>query len=271
MKNSSVAKNLRYLALGVLIFGPLTYFAPYVVITYAAFGIYDVTRNSALDTFVLRRYFMGNGILTWLLSPINTLFDLLALPYLNKGVYSLSDLPSGHRKEVERLISISKQENLAERLAERAKDFPRAMIFFKWYGQNVDTFLKVPAFHEKWHYVQTIGISVFNKKVSTSKHFGPLRATFRVLYNINEIDDLSAYIVVGDVTSYWADNKLFIFDDTLMHQSVNNTDQTRYCLFVDIVRPSLFSLPYIAVVRTVRFFARSLNYLFYKNWKVLRR
>lgn len=271
MSRSPWMKNLRYLALGILIFAPLAYFAPYVVATYAIFGLYDVTRNTALDGFVVRRYFMGNGVLTWLLSPLNTLFDLLALPYFNKGVYELNDLPPGHRQEVERLIAISKQENLAKRLEERAKEFPRAMIFFKWYGQNVDTFLDVPAFHEKWRYVQTIGISVFNKKVSTSKHFGPLRATFRVLYNINDIDDLSTYIVVGDVTSYWADNKLFIFDDTLMHQSVNNTDQTRYCLFVDIVRPSLFSFPYIVVVRTVRFFARSMNYLFYRNWKVIGR
>ncbi len=145
------------------------------------------------------------------------------------------------------------------------------MIFFKWYGKNVDTIIDVPAFHEKWKYIQTIGVSVFNKKVSTSRHFGPLRATFRVLYNLNDIEDKSAYIVVGDTVSYWSENKLFIFDDTLMHQSVNGTDRTRYCLFVDMVRPAPSAAPFVGVVHAIRFFASGFNSIFYKNWIVLKR
>ena len=122
------------------------------------------------------------------------------------------------------------------------------MIFFKWYGENIDTFVNAPAFHRPWKYVQTIGVSVFNKKVSTSKHFGPIRPTLRILYNLNDIDDNSAYIVVGNVTHYWKDGKLFIFDDTLMHQSFNESDKIRYCLFVDMLRPSPLPGP-IALVR----------------------
>jgi hypothetical protein len=55
------------------------------------------------------------------------------------------------------------------------------MVFFKWYGVNVDTFVDIPAFHQKWKHVRTIGVSIFRRKVSTAKHFGYLRATFRVL------------------------------------------------------------------------------------------
>jgi beta-hydroxylase len=29
-----------------------------------------------------------------------------------------------------------------------------------------------------------------------------------------------------------------MFDDTLLHRSVNDTDETRYCAFIDILRPS---------------------------------
>src|SRR5262249_13970179 len=60
----------------------------------------------------------------------------------------------------------------------------------------------------------------------------------RILYNLNDINDRSAYIEVGKTINYWSENKLFIFDDTLLHESVNDTNQTRYCLFVDIVRPT---------------------------------
>ena len=82
-------------------------------------------------------------------------------------------------------------------------------------------------------------MSIFNKKQSTGKHFGPLRVTLRVLYNVNDITDPNVYIRVGNHTHQWRNGKLFIFDDTLQHQSCNESDGVRYCLFVDILRPSL--------------------------------
>lgn len=145
------------------------------------------------------------------------------------------------------------------------------MIFFRWYGVNVDTFLDIPEFHQPWKYIQTIGVSVFNKRVSTSKHFGFVRASLRVLYNLNDMKDNSAYIVVGDTTSYWRENKLFIFDDTLLHQSFNETDQTRYCMFVDIVRPTPFPRLMSSVVTGVRLLSQSFKFIYYKHWKVIDR
>ena len=66
-------------------------------------------------------------------------------------------------------------------------------------------------FAQPWNYIQTIGVSVFNKKVSTSKHFGFMRATFRILYNLNDMNDRFAYIVVGDKISYWRDEQAIHF------------------------------------------------------------
>jgi aspartyl/asparaginyl beta-hydroxylase (cupin superfamily) len=255
--------------LGVLC--PFAYFFPKIAIVYAVCGAYDVSRNKGLNLSTLRRYFIGNGFGTWVLSPFNTLLDLLSLPYINKGVYHLEDLPSAYRDEVERLIGIAKEQNLVARLEERAKEFPRTMIFFRWYGVNVQTFLDVPAFHQEWKYIQTIGVSVFNKKVSTSKHFGYLRASLRILYNLNDMNDRSAYIEVGDEISYWCDDKLFIFDDTLLHNSANETNQTRYCLFVDMVRPTPFPGFMRAVIAVVRFLTQSFKFVYYKNWKLLER
>ncbi|HWK96200.1 MAG TPA: aspartyl/asparaginyl beta-hydroxylase domain-containing protein [Pseudolabrys sp.] len=246
----------------------LLYFLPKLTLFYAACGLYDVGRNRPINGFLLKQYFVGNGVLTWLLSPINILLDILSLPYINKGIYKLDDLPGPWRDEVTRLIHVATREKLVEQLEQRATD-GRTMIFFKWYGENRDTFIKVPEFHEQWNYIQTIGVSIFNKKVSTSKHFGPLRPTLRVLYNLNDITDRSAYITVGDHAHYWQDEKLFIFDDTLMHQSINETDKVRYCLFVDMVRPSLATAllrPAIAMVNQV---FRRANHIFYNKWKVI--
>jgi len=262
---------LKRIVFPLAVFVPLGYFLPKLTLFYALCGIYDVSRNPGLNGDVLRRYFLGNGTLLWLLSPFNILMDLLTLPHINKGVYRLEDLPAAYQEEVKLLIEVAQKENLVAQLEERSKEFPRTMIFFKWYGVNVDTFLNIAAFHQPWKYIQTIGVSVFNKKVSTSQHFGFLRATLRILYNLNDIDDRSAYITVGDKTNYWCENKLFIFDDTLMHQSFNETDKTRYCLFVDMIRPTLFPDLLVSAVSLIRALSRSVNFIFYQNWRVIER
>jgi hypothetical protein len=236
----------------------------------AAAGAYDVARNRNLDESVVKRYFVGNGILTWVLSPLNALFDLLSLPYVNKGIYKLEDLPKPYQEEIQSLIDAAVSEDLVGKLESTAEARSRTMAFFKWYGSNVNTVVDIPAFHKPYKYIKTIGVSVFNKKQSTSKHFGPLRPTLRVLYNINQMHDKLAYIEVGDVKHYWQDDKLFIFDDTLMHQSFNETEQARYCLFVDILRPSRIPGVFAAIVDAVQFCLRGVNYMFYKNWDVVK-
>jgi hypothetical protein len=252
-------------------FGLFIFFLPKTALLYVICGAYDVSRNSGLSATTLRRYFIGNGFFTWVVSPFNCLLDLLSLPYVNKGVYRLDDLPPAYRDEVTRLIQAANESNLVAQMEEASKQHPRTMAFFRWYGVDQNTFLNAPALRQPWQYIETIGISVFNKKVSTSKHFGYLRASLRILYNLNDMTDDSAYIVVGEETNYWRENKLFIFDDTLLHQSFNETDQTRYCLFVDMIRPTPFPAVMRAVVSAVRVLTQSFKFVYYQNWKVIER
>jgi len=111
---------------------------------------------------------------------------------------------------------------------------------------------------------------VFNTRERTSWHFGPLRLTLRVLFNLDPVDSRDAYIQVDDGTHHWIDAPLFIFDDTFMHQSVNDVEQVRYCLFMDIVRPTRLPALFDAAVHVVSFFSGSFQRMFYKNWSFLR-
>lgn len=263
--------TLRRILVPVCVWGPIAYFLPKLALFYAACGIYDVSRNTPLKLSTVRRYFLGNGVLLWMLSPINVLIDLLSLPYVNKGVYKLDDLPPDYQEEVCRLMKVTDEADLVRRVEERSKQHKRAMFFWRTYGVNLESVVDVPAFQEPWKYVQSIGLSVFNKKVTTSAHFGWLRPTFRLLYNINDIKDKSAYIVVGDKTSYWCDHKLFIFDDTLMHLSANDTDQLRYCMFVDILRPSYVPWALRAIVALEGFVGRKLKLIEFSGWTLVQR
>ncbi len=260
---------LRRVLFPACVLAPFAFVFPKIALFYAVCGAYDVSRNTDLKLSTLRRYFIGNGFLLWMLSPINIVLDLLSLPYVNKGVYRLEDLPPAYQNEVKRLIVVADDADLPRRVEERSKEHRRMMLFWRSYGVASKTIVDVSGFSEPWKYIKTIGLSVFNKKITTSPHFGWLRPTLRVLYNVNDIKDKSAYIVVGDTTSYWRDNKLFIFDDTLLHLSANETDQLRYCMFVDILRPSPFPRVMAAVVAFEGYLNARLKLITLSGWTLV--
>ena len=261
--------SLRRVLFPLCVLAPFAFFFPKIALFYALCGAYDVSRNTGLKLSTLRRYFIGNGFLVWMLSPINILLDLFSLPYINKGVYRLEDLPPDYQDEVRRLIRVTDEAGLVSQVAERSKEHRRMMLFWRCYGINSKTIVDVPGYYEPWKYIKTIGLSVFNKKITTSPHFGWLRPTLRVLYNVNDIKDESAYITVGETTSYWRDNKLFIFDDTLLHLSANETDQLRYCMFVDILRPSPFPRVMAAVVALEGYLNTKLKLISLSGWTLV--
>lgn len=246
------------------------YFMPKVLVFYVCCGLIDVLRNSRRNLATLDRYFTGNGFFTWLLSPFNLVMDLLSLPFRNKGVYQLADLPQGYQDEINQVIETAHRRNIIGALEEKVHDKKRGMMFFKWYGKNIQTSIDIPEFHQDYKYIRTIGVSVFNKRQSTGKHFGPLRVTLRVLYNINPIEDHNIYIKVGNRTHYWHENQLFIFDDTLQHQSCNESDAVRYCLFVDTLRPSHFPAVTGGILFCVRLLIARLNFLFFQHWTFIK-
>lgn len=247
----------------------LLYFFPFVTSAFILCGVWDVSRNRGLDASVFKQYFLKNGIGTWLASPLNILLDILALPYRNKGVYELKDLPTAYQAEIGGLLKKADDAGLVDLLESKTRGLPRAMYFFKWYGRNQETSIEIPAFHDKYKFIRTIGVSAFRERESTSRHFGPFRASLRVLYSLNPITDENVYIKVGPVENRWKDKRLFIFDDTFLHQSFNEADDPRYVLFVDIIRPSYLPFVFDFAVSLIRIFFKGINGVFYKNWKLL--
>ena len=245
-------------------------FLPYTLLVAVAVGLLDAGRNRPWRVSTFDRYFYGNGVFTWLLAPFNLLMDVLCLPYRNRGIYKLEQLPAGHQAEIRELIEAAHKRDLVGQLAAKLGDKKRGMIFWQWYGKALPTTVDVPEFSKRYRYIRTVGCSIFNKKASTGKHFGPLRVTLRVLYNVNDITDPNVYVQVGDHVHRWRDGKLFIFDDTLMHQSVNESDGVRYCLFVDIVRPSPVPWLLSGVLTGIRLAMAPFRAVFYKHWAFLK-
>ena len=263
--NPRVARKLAIAAV-VLVVG--FYFIPVVTLIWLAAGLVDVMRNTRRDALLFERYFLGNGIPTWLLSPFNLLVDLIS--YRNKGVWKLTDLPPEWQSELNEVLEVFRVRR-DEIIADIDKTFEsgrRGMYVFMWYGKRSPN--NIAEFDRPFRYIRTIAVSVFSGKESTSFHYGPLRLTLRVLYNLTPVRHDGIFIECQGVKHYWHDDPLYIFDDTLMHRSVNQYDARRYCVFIDIMRPTPFPGVLSALIVLVSLAVEQFKAVFYKNWKMLR-
>lgn len=263
-------KRIRRFAVVLVILIPAAWFVPVPTAILVASGAADLLRHRRLSVRLVEQYFTGNGILTWLLSPLNLLADLLS--HRNRGVFRLADLPPGHQAEIEACTRalVRHAAEVKAHVAATLAGNRRGMFTFQWYGEPQSPALRIPAFEQDYRYIKTIALSVFNTRERTHWHFGPLRLTFRVLFNLDPIASREVFIEVDDRIHYWMDEPLFIFDDTFFHRSTNDVDQVRYCLFMDIVRPNRCPALFNVAVRAVRIVSGSFQKMFYKNWKFLR-
>ena len=264
------SKRARRIVCFVVVLAPAIYFAPVVTLILLLCGVIDVGRHRNITYELIEKYFMGNGIGTWLLSPLNLVADLLSLA--NPGVHKLEGMPAEHRREIEACVRefVANGERVKAHMAEKLKQTKRGMLTFKWFSVRQDTELRIAAFERDYRYIKTIAVSAFNTRESTSRHFGPLRLTLRVLYNLEPADSKEVFIEVDGRPHYWVDEPLFIFDDTLFHRSVNDVDGVRYCLFMDIVRPNYSRPAFNVAVGVVSVIAGSFKRLFYQNWSFMR-
>ena len=246
------------------------YFYPPALIAYLATGAYDVLRHGRDLAATFHQYFLINGTLTWYLSPLNTLIDLLSLPYINKKIYTLADFPEAYRQEIREVTAGCPTDEIIAEVRRRSRDDQRTMLIYKWYGFN-NPAADCKLFQKKFKYVLTIGVSTFAPQTKTSRHFGWLRAGIRVLYNIGPAPDEGAYIIVNGRRHTWCkDGPLFSFDDTVLHQSFNLTDKERHCLFIDVVRPSLVPALLRNLVKCMGFFGKRMPFLTKSsNWRVI--
>ncbi len=259
-------KLIRKLAIAIPVLVVALYFIPIITIVFLVCGLIDVLRNDRKDQRLFTLYFMGNGMFTWLLSPFNLLVDLLS--YRNPGVWKLEQFPPDYQREVNEILDVFKARK-QEIIADIDANFGagrRGMYVYQWYGKHkIDN---VAEFNKDFKYVKTIAVSVFSGRESTSWHFGPLRLSLRVLYNLIPVN-AEIFVQCGNVKNYWHDNPLFIFDDTLLHRSVNEYDGRRYCVFMDIVRPSPVPGLISALLALVSVSVERINSIFYKNWKMI--
>ncbi|NVK34962.1 MAG: aspartyl/asparaginyl beta-hydroxylase domain-containing protein [Rhodobacteraceae bacterium] len=261
------AKSIRRLARVVIPLAILIWLVPWLALFFVVCGILDLARHKRFDPALIAKYFSGNGLLTWLLSPVNLFFDLISKR--NHYRMQLSEFPDEERAEIEGMLKVfdTRRDEILADLQGRMDGKRRGMVFYRWYDQPAD--LSIPEFNRDFKYVKTIGVSIFNGQEKTSLHFGPLRLTIRLLYNLTTRQSDEIFIEANGEKHYWHDDPLYIFDDTIQHRSVNGEDGLRACVFVDVLRPSAFTRFQNGAVKVCNVLLSGVNRVFYKNWDMI--
>lgn len=263
----STKKAIKRFAIAVPVLAVLLYFIPVLTLILIGCGLIDVGRNKGKTRLMYRRYFMGNGIPTWLLSPFNLLIDLVSRR--NPGVHTLADFPDEYRHEIETVLNTFKhrQDEVIKDIDEAFGEGRRGMYVYRWFGKKQNE--SIDAFNGDFKYVKTIAVSVFSGKESTTWHYGPLRLSYRILLNLTPVETDKIFIECNGQKHYWHENPLFIFDDTLFHRSVNELDAKRYCVFMDVARPSYVPQIVDLLLGVVSAIADRVKAIFYKNWRMI--
>lgn len=235
-------------------------------------GLFDILRHRHRDWTLWQRYFSGNGFTTWLVSPFNLFLDLISSK--NPGVYALSDFSEPARAEIETVLDTFKTHRGAvidaidaEMAATAGASERRGMFLYRWYGRRYNR--GIEALNGSFDHVRTIAVSVFDGKERTNFHFGPMRMTIRVLYNLTPVEGKDVFIECDGVTHYWSEDPLFMFDDTFMHRSVNDHEGRRYCVFLDVLRPSPLPGCLRILEVPISLVATAFKTIYYRRWKML--
>ena len=264
---TSLKKILKRVAIAAPIVILGMYFVPMLFGFFLITGLIDVIRNKDRNQLLFSRYFLGNGIPTWLLSPFNLLVDLVC--FRNPGIYTLDDFPADYRAEIDGVLNVfrARRDEIIAEVDAKFEKGRRGMYVYRWYGKPFND--GVAEFNRDFKFLKTIAVSVFSGKESTTWHFGPLRLSLRILLNLKPADSDRVFIECNGVQHVWRDNPLFIFDDTLFHRSVNEHDGRRYNVFMDVIRPSPFPKLISALLAVVSVSVERINAIFYKNWTMI--
>ena len=264
--------NVKTLRRWIRLIVPLSFFfwiLPWATGIFFLFGVLDFIRHRRPDLEFASKYFAGNGFITWMFSPLNLFFDLISRRHHYR--LEIDDLPEAEREEVKQMLKVfdERRQEIVADLTNRMGNERRIMLFYRWFGESRDS--SIPEFNTDFRYIKTIGVSVFRGREQTRLHFGPLRLTLRLLYNLTPRQSDKIFIEVNGKKQFWHDNPMIIFDDTIQHRSVNDEDGLRVCAFVDILRPSGFVGLQNICVRLCNVIMAGANGIFYRNWQVISR
>jgi len=143
------------------------------------------------------------------------------------------------------------------------------MFFLKgariWFKKNCRLMPVTTAILRRHPYVVSAYISVLGPRKQLNPHSGPYSGVLRLHLALDIPHPRRCYMVVDGEGAYWREGLCLLFDDTYEHWAVNNTDELRAVLFMDVMKPLPRPLNWLnySIVWTARIFP----YVFIPWWR----
>lgn len=120
-------------------------------------------------------------------------------------------------------------------------------FYIKWYGDiSNKTRKQIPKLSkllDKMPRVRLAMFSVLKPGTKILPHEGPYKGSLRCHLGLSCPSKQDGCVLTVDNKKYeWKDGKCLVWDDTYTHSVVNNSNQDRIILFMDIDRPTNFKL-----------------------------
>ena len=119
-------------------------------------------------------------------------------------------------------------------------------FYLKWYGASLNSAdqlcPKTVALINAIPKVKGAMFAMLPPGARLGKHRDPYAGSLRYHLGLVTPNSEDCYISVDGEKYSWRDGKAIMFDETYIHYAINNTDQNRIILFLDVKRPVNFFL-----------------------------
>lgn len=141
------------------------------------------------------------------------------------------------------------------------------LLYSMWHKKNTKLCPKTTSILKKIKGVKSAYFSILAPGKHIPPHKGPYKGIIRYQLALSVPKDGECKIFVDGTPHYWIEGKSVLFDDTYTHEVVNNTDEHRIALLLDVKRsiPGFFMRQYDHFIFGIIQFLVILNNTFSKS------
>ena len=185
---------------------------------------------------LIQPWFRGKNTL-----GVKRFYDSDAVPITRDLEESFKDIRKEYDRIIQRYDDFAPFQTISPHQTYISDDDKWRLFFLKgariWFKKNCKLMPVTTAILKRHPYVISAYISVLGPRKKLNPHSGPFSGVLRLHLALDIPHPHRCYLQVRGERAYWREGHCLLFDDTYEHCAVNNTDELRAVLFMDVLKP----------------------------------